>query len=100
MSTTYVLGVDVGGNHVKTGFVDPAGGIHQFQSFYTKDFVASGDFTDKLIQTLKFRLLDFGQGVNKVGIGFPGTLSKDRNFTLNIPSLPELSSNDNDRGLT
>lgn len=90
MTTEHVLGVDVGGNHVKMGFVDPQGGIHQFQSYYTKEFVETGDFTQKLIQTIQFRLLDYGQPVTRIGIGFPGTLSKDRNFTLNIPALPEL----------
>lgn len=92
MITEHVLGVDVGGNHVKMGFVDPQGGIHQFQSYYTKDFVASGDFTQKLIQTIQYKLLDYGQPVNRVGIGFPGTLSKDRNTTLEIPALPELNA--------
>jgi len=90
MNAEHVLGVDVGGNHVKMGFVDPEGNIHNFNSHYTKDFVATGDFTDKLIQTIQFNLLSYSQPVTKIGIGFPGTLSKDRNYTLNIPSLPEL----------
>ena len=72
------------------GFVDPQGNIHNFTSYYTKDFVATGDFTDKLIQTIKFHLIGYDRPVNRVGIGFPGTLSKDRSHTLNIPSLPEL----------
>ena len=91
MQTEHVLGVDVGGNHVKMAFVDPQGGIHQFQSFATKDFVETGDFTEKLIQTIQYRLLDYNQPVHKVGIGFPGTLTKDRNGTVEIPALPELN---------
>ena len=83
----YVLGVDVGGNHVKMAFVDGQGGMHQFQSFYTKEFVDTGDFTDKLIKTIQYKMLDYGQPCNGIGIGFPGTLTKDRDYTLEIPAL-------------
>jgi glucokinase len=88
----HVLGVDVGGNHVKMAFVDPEGGTHQFQSYATKDFIATGDFTKRLAQTIQFRLLDYNQPVTRVGIGFPGTLSKDRRRTLEVPAISELNN--------
>lgn len=86
-----VLGVDVGGNHVKMGFVAEDGTINQFQSFYTREFVETGDFTQKLIQTIKFKLLDSAEPCHCVGIGFPGTISKDRNTTIEIPAIKELN---------
>ena len=86
-----VLGVDVGGNHVKMALVDSTGAINQFQSYYTSEFRESGDFIEKLIATIRFRLVDAGPEVKSIGIGFPGTLSKDRNRTLEIPAISELN---------
>lgn len=70
------LGVDVGGNHVKMAFVDRQGALHNFQSFYTKEFKETGDFTAKLIQTIKYKLLDAQVTCSNIGIGFPGTLAR------------------------
>lgn len=89
MMEQYILGVDVGGNHVKMGFVDPQGGLHEFQSFPTAEW-RNQNFIQRLIDNIGFKLVGQRQ-VNKVGIGLPGTISKDRSTPVEITAIPELN---------
>jgi glucokinase len=84
------LGIDVGGNHVKMGFVDKQGNISDFISHSTAEWKATNDFTQKLIETIAFRLINH-KNVTKVGIGLPGTINKERTTPIEIPSIPELN---------
>lgn len=85
-----ILGIDIGGNHVKMGFVDEGGNIQEFQSYFTADWRETGDFTQRLIDTIAFKLVSHKE-VNKVGIGLPGMISKDRRVPLEITAIPELN---------
>ncbi|SFC17532.1 glucokinase [Flexibacter flexilis DSM 6793] len=91
MNTEQYLGIDIGGNHVKMGFVDRAGVIHDFQSYPTAEWRATGDFVGRLIDTIQFRLISHKE-TTRVGIGLPGMLSKDRSTPLIIPAIPELDN--------
>ncbi len=84
------LGIDIGGNHVKMGFVDRSGNIHDFQSYSTAEWRETGDFVARLVETIQFKLISH-KDTNRVGIGLPGMLSKDRKTTLIIPAIPELN---------
>ena len=84
------LGIDVGGNHVKTGLVDRSGVIHDFQSFSTAQLKEDGDFISKFLEVVAFKLVGHPE-VGKVGIGLPGMITKDRKVPIEIPSIPELN---------
>ncbi|MFY8034221.1 MAG: ROK family protein [Flexibacteraceae bacterium] len=84
------LGIDVGGNHVKMGFVDKQGNITDFISHSTAEWKATNDFTQKLVETIAFALINH-KNVTKVGIGLPGTINKERTTPIEIPSIPELN---------
>jgi glucokinase len=84
------LGIDIGGNHVKMGFVDPQGVLHDFQSYPTVDWRASGNFSQRIIETIAFKLINHKE-VTRVGIGLPGTISKDRKTPLELPAIQELN---------
>lgn len=84
------LGIDVGGNHVKTGLVDRDGTIHDFHSYYTSELKEDGDFIGRFIDIIAFKLLN-NKDVNRIGIGLPGMISKDRKVPIEIPSIPELN---------
>jgi glucokinase len=84
------LGIDVGGNHVKMGFVDKEGNITDFISHSTAEWKATNDFTQKLVETIAFALINH-KNVTKVGIGLPGTINKERTTPIEIPSIPELN---------
>jgi len=84
------LGIDIGGNHVKTGLVDRDGTIHDFQSYHTSDMKEDGDFIGNFIDVLAFKLLNH-KDVKKIGIGLPGMITKDRKIPVEIPAIPELN---------
>jgi glucokinase len=84
------LGIDIGGNHVKTGLVDRDGTIHDFQSYHTADLREDGDFIGKLMDVIAFKLLNHKE-ITKVGIGLPGMITKDRTTPIEIPAIPELN---------
>lgn len=85
-----ILGVDVGGNHVKIGFVDAKGGIHDFQSYSTKEMVETGDFARRLRETIAYKLVAHPE-VRRIGIGLPGMINKDRTMPLEITAIPQLN---------
>lgn len=84
------LGIDVGGNHVKTALVDQDGTIHDFQSYPTAQLRESGDFIGSLADIVAFKLLSHKEVV-RTGIGLPGMITRDRKIPIDIPSIPELN---------
>jgi glucokinase len=90
MSSPFYFGIDVGGNHVKTGFVDLKGEIHDFQSFSTADWRDENNFIERLLDTIAFKLVAH-KDVTKIGIGLPGMIDFERRKPLEIPSIPELN---------
>lgn len=85
------LGIDIGGNHVKTGLVDREGNILDFHSYYTSELKEEGDFIGKFLDIVAFKLVAH-KDIKKVGIGLPGMISKDRTIPLEIPSITELNN--------
>jgi glucokinase len=84
------LGIDVGGNHVKTGLVDRDGTIHDFQSYSTAELKEEGDFIGRFLDIVAFKTLNHKE-ISRVGIGLPGMITKDRKVPIEIPSIRELN---------
>lgn len=84
------LGIDVGGNHVKTGIVDKDGEIQDFKSFETAELRKNGRFVENLLDRIVYRLINH-KGINKIGIGLPGTITKDRSTPIEITAIPEIN---------
>lgn len=84
------LGIDVGGNHVKTAIVGSDGTIHDFQSYSTAQMRDSGDFTGSLLDVIAIKLVTHKE-VARIGIGLPGMITRDRKVPVDIPSIPELN---------
>jgi glucokinase len=87
----HFLGVDVGGTHLKIGLVDKKGEILDFQKEETIPYRDDDcGFGPCFIKGLK-KYLDKYPTVQKVGIGLPGLISKNRATTLEIPAIPSLN---------
>jgi glucokinase len=84
------LGIDIGGTNVKMGVVDESGHIHDFHSFPTAEWRKSGKFIEKLSEAIKFRLT-IHKDIQKIGIGIPGTVSKDRRTVLEVTAISEIN---------
>ncbi|MBA4299138.1 glucokinase [Algoriphagus alkaliphilus] len=85
------LGVDVGGTHLKIGLVDREGNMLDFQKEDTTPYRDHPDgFGKCFIEGLGKYLKKYPE-VEKVGIGLPGMISKDRTTPLEIPAIPNLN---------
>ncbi|SMO37939.1 ROK family protein [Solitalea koreensis] len=84
------FGIDVGGNHVKTGIVDKNGEINDFKSHATADLRKDGRFIENLCDVITFRLINHKE-IKKIGIGLPGTITKDRKAPIEVTAIPEIN---------
>lgn len=96
---SHFLGVDVGGTHLKIGYVDKTGTILEFEKEDTTPYRdhAAG-FGPCFISGLGKYLAKY-PNVGKVGIGLPGLISKDRTSALEIPAIPDLNGFNLKKGL-
>ncbi|MDF2157737.1 ROK family protein [Algoriphagus sp. CAU 1675] len=96
---THFLGVDVGGTHLKIGLIDKDGTMLDFEKEETTPFRDHPEgFGTAFIEGLDKYLKKYPQ-VEKIGIGLPGLISKDRTTTLEIPAIPSLNGFDLKGGL-
>lgn len=90
-TTEEYLGIDVGGTGVKMGVVHPdTGQINHFQSYDTATWRESHHFLDRLADAIALFLYQH-KNIHKVGIGLPGTLTKDRRTLIEITAIPEIN---------
>jgi glucokinase len=88
---THFLGVDVGGTHLKIGLVNKSGEILDFDKEETHPFREHPNgFGEAFTEGLGKYFRKYPQ-VEKVGIGLPGLISKDRTTPLEIPAIPALN---------
>src|SRR5690606_8208984 len=91
IQSNHFMGVDVGGTHLKIGLVSREGEILSFDKEDTKGYRDDPQgFPHRFVEVMGKYLAKY-PGVNKVGIGVPGLISKDRTTTLEIPAIPELN---------
>ncbi|MBT32890.1 MAG: glucokinase [Thalassobius sp.] len=86
----HFLGVDIGGTNVKIGLVNTEGELLYKEKFPTKEVSANKDFAGNFSRILAAQLKKNPE-VKKVGIGVPGTVSKDRLTMLELPNIPSLN---------
>lgn len=92
-SINQYLGIDIGGTNVKMALVNGSGEIANHKKFSTASLKEDGNFVEGLLKIIKSYLKDHPD-VEKVGIGVPGTLSKDRSTTLEVPAISQLDGVD------
>jgi glucokinase len=84
------MGIDIGGTSVKIGIVDTAGVLEYKIKHATADLLESGDFIGQFARILEGEFTQHPEIV-KVGIGLPGTLTKDRRHLIELPNIPMLN---------
>lgn len=91
MATTQYLGIDVGGTNVKMGVVEAeTGKITNFYSHDTASWRESGRFVERLADAIALELAEY-KSIRRVGIGLPGTISRDRTTLEEITAIPEIN---------
>ncbi|MGB3617906.1 MAG: ROK family protein [Catalinimonas sp.] len=86
----HLLGIDVGGTNVKFGLVTASGQLLDKIKYPTHEMRENGGFVEHFLDALDDHLKQYRE-VKRVGIGLPGTLSRSRKRTLELPNLPELN---------
>ncbi len=87
----YTVGADVGGTHVRLGLLTPAGELRNLQKLRREEVMPDADpaaFGD----VLRDYIARSGERVEAVGVGIPGTLSRDCREVLKVPNVPALDS--------
>jgi glucokinase len=84
------LGIDVGGTNIKCGVVREDGEILIHEKYHTPTLRKKKSFANELVNIVGHYLDKFPR-VTEVGLGLPGTLTKDRSHTIELPNIPELN---------
>lgn len=83
------FGIDIGGTNIKIGVVNTDGEMEQKVKYGSKDRPEDMTFADHFVNCLRNEVNNYPE-IKKVGIGVPGTMSKDRSTLLELPNLPTL----------
>ena len=86
----YTVGVDVGGTHVRFGLLTPDGALKSLKKFDRLSVLPDED-PAALGDALRDYIRECGADVGAIGIGIPGTLSRDCKSTLKVPNIPALT---------
>lgn len=84
------LGIDVGGTNVKFGVVKADGELLNKVKYPTKELRRNGQFVQHFLEAVDEQLSEHPE-IDKVGIGVPGMLSRDRKVTLEMANIPDLN---------
>lgn len=83
------VGIDIGGTHVRFGLLTPEGTLSAFRKYPRAEVLPDRDPL-LLADALRAFLGETGAAAEAVGIGIPGTLSRDGTRILRVPNLPVL----------
>jgi len=89
----HFFGIDIGGSNIKIGLVDSEMGLLEKVKYPTKDLHGDEDFVKSFSNILQ-REFENHPEVEEIGIGVPGTISRDGRSTLELPNLGELGNAD------
>jgi glucokinase len=86
----HFFGIDIGGTNIKIGLVEPEKGLIDKIKYPATELSEGGKFLDNFNRVLHLEFQKHPE-VKKVGIGIPGTITKDGRATIELPNLMELS---------
>jgi glucokinase len=87
----HFFGIDIGGSNIKIGLVDSESGLIEKVKYPTRELKEKNDFVQGFSDILKKEFENHPE-VEEIGIGVPGTVSRDARSTLELPNLGELGN--------
>jgi glucokinase len=87
----HFFGIDIGGSNIKIGLVDSEYGLLEKVKYPTKDLRKGDDFVEDFSNILKKEFENHPE-VEEIGIGVPGTITRDARGTLELPNLGDLGN--------
>jgi glucokinase len=89
----HFFGIDIGGSSIKIGLVDSENGLLEKVKYPTEDLRDDEDFVKNFSNVLHKEFENHPE-VEEVGIGVPGTISRDGRSTLELVNLEDLGNAD------
>ncbi len=85
-----IIGIDIGGTHLRIGAVDRAGQVTCFEKRESSEVCGSGGSAQRLIALIRDYLARNGLAsrARALAIGFPSTVSRDKRTVYSSPNLP------------
>jgi glucokinase len=87
----HFFGIDIGGSNIKIGLVDSESGLLEKVKYPTSELRQKDDFVQGFSDILKKEFENHPE-VEEIGIGVPGTISRDARSTLELPNLGDLAN--------
>jgi glucokinase len=88
-SNKTVLGIDIGGTHIKSAIVSNEGTLTDYSICSTSDWINAGDFTEELIRFIHKYV---ERGIAGCGIAIPGMVDYEGNCVTMVNSVPSLNN--------
>ncbi|OQB98018.1 MAG: D-allose kinase [Spirochaetes bacterium ADurb.Bin110] len=92
MQSAAILGIDVGGTHIRMGIVDQEFVIIKKKTILTTSLDDDGNFIQNIIDQSKAFALSSKIPISALCIGFPSVISKDRATIIQTPNIPNLDN--------
>jgi glucokinase len=87
----HFFGIDIGGSNIKIGLVDSEYGLLEKVKYPTKNLRKGDDFVKDFSEILITEFENHPE-VEEIGIGVPGTITRDARSTLELPNLGDLGN--------
>ena len=85
-----IIGIDIGGTHLRIGSVDRAGRVAHFEKHESREVCGTSGSAQRLITLIRGYLARNGlaERVAALAVGFPSTVSRDKRIVYSSPNLP------------
>lgn len=85
-----IIGIDIGGTHLRIGAVDPAGNVSHFEKRNSREVCGEGGSAPRLIALIRdyFARHQMEDKIAALAVGFPSTVSRDKRTVYSSPNLP------------
>lgn len=87
----YIIGVDIGGTHIRMGTVSPELTLHKEAIFETA-MISGMNAGKRLLNILDQYITNLTMQIKAISIGFPSLLSKDREVIVSTPNIKGLDN--------
>ena len=85
-----IIGIDIGGTHLRIGAVDRAGQVSSFEKRESREVCGESGSALRLIALIRAYLArnDLAHRAAALAVGFPSTVSRDKRTVYSSPNLP------------
>lgn len=85
-----IIGIDIGGTHLRIGAVDRAGRVHCFEKRESSAVCGADGSASRLVALIRAYLAqnELTDRAAALAVGFPSTVSRDKRIVFSSPNLP------------